>query len=338
MRYMTLKNIKVGMQMAKPLIDENGNILLNTGNQLSSGVYNRIQKMDVQGLYVNDEISEGIEVEDLIRYNLKSDALKALLSKNVQRSIVLAKEIVSALKERDSLQVNLIEIKNNKNFPQKHCVSVCIYSVIIGLAMKLSEEQLINLAVAAMLHDIAKFDLPESLLYKPAPLSPAEEKIMKQLPKVSYEKLSFVPEISSQTRHAILMHHENEDGSGYPFGKKGDEIHLLAKILHVANSFDSLISPSYKTPISIPEAVEYIMGAAGTIFNKKIVEIFVSKFAVYPVGTQVKLSNGEVGIIASNEHNNLRPVIRLLNEKLNFPLIDLSDNKQYLNVTILGIE
>ena len=71
---------------------------------------------------------------------------------------------------------------------------------------------------------------------------------------------------------------------------------------------------------------------------KEVVDAFVSKFALYPVGTQVKLSNGEVGIIASNEHNNLRPVIRLLNEKLNYPLIDLSDNKAYLNVTILGIE
>lgn len=338
MRYMTLKNIKVGMQMAKPLIDENGNVLLKAGNSVSSSVYNRIQKMDVQGLYINDEISAGIEVEDLIRYNLKSDALKALLSKNVKNSIALAKEIVEDLRKSDSLQVNLIDVKNNKNFPQKHCVSVCIYSVIIGMAMKLSEEQLNNLAVAAMLHDIAKFDLPDSLLYKPAPLSPAEEKIMKQLPKVSYEKLSLFNEISSQTRHAILMHHENEDGSGYPFGKKGNEIHLLAKILHVANKFDSLISPTYKNPTSIPDAVEYIMGASGTIFNKEVVDAFVSKFALYPVGTQVKLSNGEIGIVASNEHNNLRPVIRLLNEKLNYPLIDLSDNKAYLNVTILGIE
>ena len=338
MRYMTLKNIKIGMQMAKPLLDENGNILLKAGNQVSSAVYNRIQKMDVQGLYVNDEISAGIEVEDLSRYNLKSDALKALISKNIKQSIVLAKEIVDDLRKSDSLQVNLIDVKNNKNFPQKHCVSVCIYSVIIGMAMKLTEEQLNNLAVAAMLHDIAKFDLPESLLYKPAPLSPAEEKIMKQLPKASYEKLSFFNEISSQTRHAILMHHENEDGSGYPFGKKGNEIHLLAKIVHVANAFDSMISPTYKTPTSIPDAVEYIMGASGTIFSKEVVNAFVSKFALYPVGTQVKLSNGEVGIVASNEHNSLRPVVRLLNEKLNYPLIDLSDNKQYLNVTILGIE
>ena len=338
MRYMTLKNIKVGMQMAKPLIDENGNILLKAGNQVSSAVLNRIQSMDVQGLYINDEISNGIEVEDLIRYNLKSDAFKALISKNIKQSIVLAKEIVEDLRKSDSSQVNLIDIKNNKNFPQKHCVSVCIYSVIIGMAMKLNVEQLNNLAVAAMLHDIAKFDLPDKLLYKPAPLSPAEQKIMKELPKVSYEKLSLFTEISSQTRHAILLHHENEDGSGYPFGKKGNEIHLLAKIVHVANSFDSLISPTFKTPTSIPDAVEYIMGAAGTIFNKEVVDAFVSKFALYPVGTQVKLSNGEVGIIASNEHNNLRPVIRLLNEKLNYPLIDLSDNKSYLNVTILGIE
>ena len=261
-----------------------------------------------------------------------------MISKNIKQSIVLAKEIVEDLRKSDSLQVNLIDVKNNKNFPQKHCVSVCIYSVIIGMAMKLTEEQLNNLAVAAMLHDIAKFDLPETLLYKPAPLSPAEEKIMKQLPRVSYEKLSFFNEISSQTRHAILMHHENEDGSGYPFGKKGNEIHLLAKIVHVANAFDSLISPTFKTPTPIPDAVEYIMGASGTIFNKEVVDAFVSKFALYPVGTQVKLSNGEVGIIASNEHNNLRPVIRLLNEKLNYPLVDLSDNKEYLNVTILGIE
>ena len=338
MRYMTLKNVKIGMQMAKPLIDENGNILLKAGNQVSSTIYNRIQQMELQGLYVHDEVSDGIEVEDLIRYNLKSDALKALLNKNIKQSITLAKEIVEDLRGSVSSKVNLIDIKNNKNFPQKHCVSVCVYSVIIGMAMKLTVEQLNNLAVAAMLHDIAKFDLPDSLLYKPAPLSPAEEKIMKQLPKVSYEKLSFFNEISSQTRHAILMHHENEDGSGYPFGKKGNEIHLLAKILHVANSFDSLISPTFKTPTPIPEAITYIVKNVGTIFNKEVVAAFISKFVFYPAGTQVKLSNGEVGIVVSNEHNTLRPTIRLLNEKLNYPLVDLSDNKEYLKVNILGIE
>ena len=181
MRYMTLKNVKIGMQMAKPLIDENGNILLKAGNQVSSTIYNRIQQMELQGLYVHDEVSDGIEVEDLIRYNLKSDALKALLNKNIKQSITLAKEIVEDLRGSASSKVNLIDIKNNKNFPQKHCVSVCVYSVIIGMAMKLTVEQLNNLAVAAMLHDIAKFDLPDSLLYKPAPLSPAEEKMMQML-------------------------------------------------------------------------------------------------------------------------------------------------------------
>ncbi len=338
MRYMTLKNIKVGMQMAKPLIDENGNILLKAGNQVSSAVYNRIQQMQLQGVYVHDEVSAEIEVEDLIHHNLKSDALKALLSKNIKQSIILAKQIVEDLRTNISSKVNLIDIKNNKNFPQKHCVSVCVYSVIIGMAMKLSVEQLNNLAVAAMLHDIAKFDLPDSLLYKPGPLTPAEEKIMKQLPKVSYEKLSLFNEISSQTRHAILMHHENEDGSGYPFGKKGNEIHLLAKIVHVANSFDALISPTFKTPTPIPEAIAYIIKNVGTIFNKEVVAAFISKFVFYPAGTQVKLSNGEMGIVVSNDHNTLRPIIRLLNEKLNYPLVDLSDNKEYLKVNILGIE
>ena len=184
MRYMTLKNIQVGMQMAKPLIDENGNILLKAGNQVSSSVYNRIQQMQLQGLYVHDEVSAEIEVEDLIRHNLKSDALKALLNKNIKQSIVLAKEIVEDIRMSVSSKVNLIDIKNNKNFPQKHCVSVCVYSVIIGMAMKLTVEQLNNLAVAAMLHDIAKFDLPDNLLYNPAPLSPSEEKIMKQLQRI----------------------------------------------------------------------------------------------------------------------------------------------------------
>lgn len=334
MRYVTIKNVKAGMEIARPLLDEKGNVLLNRGNKLSPVVYNRIMNMEVQGLYVEDEISRGIEIESLIAPDLKRNAIKALMNNDVNKAISYAYEIVNDLKRKESLQVNIIDIKNNKNYTYKHCVSCCIYSVIVGLALGLTEDQLKNLAVAAMLHDIGKFELPESLLHKKSKLTADEMQQMRQHPRIAYDKLTAVHEISSVARNAILYHHENVDGTGYN-GVLGDKQTIITKILHLVDVYDSMTSVrKYREAYSPSEAIEYIMGNVGKMFDAEVVAAFTSKFPLYPIGTTIRLSNNEQAIIYSNEVNNIRPVIRTMQDKL----VDLSTDIEYRNVIILGLD
>ena len=333
MRYLTVKNLRPGMVVARPFLDEKGNILLNKGNKLTSTVFSRIQTLEIQGLYIEDEISEGIFVEDLIGPDLKINAVKALMEKDILKAIHLAKEVVKDLKRQDSLKVNLIDIKNNKNYTYKHCVSTCIYAVVIGLAFRMTEEQLENLAVAAMLHDIGKFGVEENILHKRGKLTPEEMEQMKAHPRNAYEMLSSIPEISSVSRNAILYHHENVDGTGY-YKLPKEKQTAYTKILHVVDVYDALCSErKYREAYSPSEAIEYIMGNADKMFDPIVVKALVYNFPLYPVGLTLRLSNGEEAVVYSNEINSMRPVIRAMDGRL----VDLSTDPAYRSITIYGI-
>ena len=334
MRYIRIQNIKPGMKLARPLLDEQGNILLNHGATISPLTFNRIHTMEIQGLYIDDEISVGIEIEDLIDSVLKRVALSDLMNKRYDKVLKFAYTVVDDLKRKQSLQVNIIDIKNNKNYIYKHCVSCCIYSVVVGIAMGLTEEYLKSLAVAAIMHDIGKFDMPTELLSKKKTLTDAEKEIVKQHAQKGYDILTEMPEVSSVSRNAVLYHHENVDGTGY-FGIPAERQTIVTKILHLVDVYDALTSiRQFREAFTPSEAIEYIMGNTGTMFDKEVVAAFTSKFPLYPIGSTIRLSNNEQGIVYSNEINNIRPVIRTLEGTL----IDLSTDISYRNVIIVGLE
>lgn len=334
MRYVRIQNIKPGMKLARPLLDEQGNILLNHGATISPLTYNRVHTMEIQGLYIDDEISYGIEIEDLIDPMLKRVALSDLMNKRYDKVLKFAYTVVDDLKRKQSLQVNIIDIKNNKNYIYKHCVSCCIYSVVVGIAMGLTEEQLRSLAVAAIMHDIGKFDMSAELLSKKKTLTDAEKEFVKQHAQKGYDILTQMPEVSSVSRNAVLYHHENVDGTGY-FGISEERQTIVTKILHLVDVYDALTSiRQFREAYTPSEAIEYIMGNTGTMFDKEVVAAFTSKFPLYPIGSTIRLSNNEQGIVYSNEINNIRPVIRTLEGTL----IDLSTDISYRNVIIIGLE
>lgn len=199
----------------------------------------------------------------------------------------------------------------------------------------MSERDLNYLVTAALLHDLGKLAIPKEILNKPGRLTPDEYQLMKTHSTRSYQLLSKRWNISAHIKQTVLLHHENVDGSGYPQGLMGDEQSLSVRIVHVADVYDALTSRRpYKKPYSPYEAVEYLMGACGIMFDKNVVEVFMERVPLFPRGTEVNLSDGRKGLIYENKGpHNLRPV-------LNMPdgtKLDLMENKN-LNVTILPPE
>ena len=334
MRFVTIKNVQLGMKLAKPLLDENGNVLLRAGNTLTPTVHKRLNSMELQGLYVEDEYSRDIEPIDLIEPQMRLDAMKALMKGDIKKAIKFAEEVADELYGKSSLRVNVIDIKNNKNYTYKHSVSCCVYATVVGSAMGLDREILRSLAVGALLHDLGKFELPESILHKTSKLTDEEMKLMKEHARIGYEKASAIQEVSSVARNAILFHHENYDGTGY-FGLPNEKQHVTAKILRVIDTYDAMTSlRKFRPAYSPAEAIEYIMGGAGTLFDPQVVKVFVERFPLYPMGVTLRLSNGEKAVVYSNDINSARPVIRTMEEKL----VDLSTDPQYRSVVIEGLD
>ncbi|MEQ8171391.1 MAG: HD domain-containing phosphohydrolase [Candidatus Eremiobacterota bacterium] len=158
----------------------------------------------------------------------------------------------------------------------QHLKRVSVYSRIIAEKYGLSEEDLDNIEIGAPLHDIGKIGIPDNILLKTEKLTAEEYEIIKKHPSIGYEILKESRSPYLKTAALIcLKHHEYFDGTGYPNGLKGEDIHIYGRIVALADVFDALTSKrSYKEPFSIEKTVEMIKSKSGTQFDPKVVDAF----------------------------------------------------------------
>lgn len=170
--------------------------------------------------------------------------------------------------------INTIEAKSPVTY--MHTERVCLYALKLGRALNLSKKNLMLLKQAALLHDIGKLGIPDSILNKPDRLTDSEFEIIKNHPQKGYDILKGSKELEPIAK-LILCHHEKYDGSGYPNGLAGDEIPYLSKIITIADSFDVITSKRpYKTPSSIETAAEELRKCKWSHFDGNMVDVFIN--------------------------------------------------------------
>jgi len=173
-----------------------------------------------------------------------------------------------------------------------HCHRLAYISAALGGALGLSQAQLLALNRGAYLHDIGKVSVPDSILFKPGPLSPQEWETMRQHP-IKGEELCRPVKSLGPVLPIIRSHHERWDGSGYPDGLAGEEIPLPARILQVADIYDALTSPRpYKRPLPAPLAVEILLEETRNGWrDPELVRLFqeVWKATLWPPGRERRL-------------------------------------------------
>jgi putative nucleotidyltransferase with HDIG domain len=141
------------------------------------------------------------------------------------------------------------------------------------------DKALLSLEHGALLHDIGKLDVPASILTKPAPLNEDEWDVMRRHPQVGYDLLRKLPRFSSAAS-LVLAHHEAFDGSGYPFGLEGKKIPIGARILAIADSYDSMTHPhTQRPPMPPPLALNEIERCSGAQFDPIVAEALGEVFA-----------------------------------------------------------
>jgi HD-GYP domain-containing protein (c-di-GMP phosphodiesterase class II) len=160
-----------------------------------------------------------------------------------------------------------------------HSLRVADYSRTLALALGLTEEEAEQIRVAAQLHDIGKIGIPDAVLQKAGRLSAEEYGLIKLHPQIGRKILEKVAKFESLLA-VVELHHENHDGSGYPFGLAGDEVPIEARIVHVADAFDAMTTTrSYRPALSLRAAVWEIEKNAGTQFDPKVARMFLRLIA-----------------------------------------------------------
>ncbi len=363
MRFVPINSVKEGSKLAKTIYDKNGRVLLAEGVSLSDSLLKRVRANNIFSIYINDEYSQN-EIDDIIKPELRQKAVtliketfsnftkgmnpgnyinkkQAVKIKYEYTSSIndLVKDILDDILSRKNIFVNLVDIKSMDNYTYEHSVNVTLLALIIGIELKFTKEQLFDLAVGAMLHDLGKTFVPIEILSKAGALKAEEFDIIKNHTTKGYEYLKDNLDISGIARMIILQHHERIDGKGYPRGLKYDEINSFAKIVTIADVYDALTSDRpYRRAMSPNEALEYLMGGVDRYFDFKYVKAFIKRVIPYPEGSLVKLSNGDVAVIDKvNVEYPLRPSVKIIkqfNDRHEMIGVNLIEEK---NLTILGV-
>lgn len=156
-----------------------------------------------------------------------------------------------------------------------HSKRVNIYAMALAERIGLSPDEVSALSAAALLHDIGKVGIPDTVLNKKEKLSKEDWEAIKAHPRLGANIVSNIPKLA-RTVTSILHHHERWDGTGYPEGLKGQEIPIEARILAIADSFEAMTSArSYRPALSIDEVVKELKKCAGIQFDPKLVEVFI---------------------------------------------------------------
>ncbi|MBD3415473.1 MAG: HD domain-containing protein [Candidatus Aminicenantes bacterium] len=274
-----------------------------------------------------------------------------------QISLLTTKRLMQSLfnhiTENESFIHGLTNIKNFDEYTLNHSVNVCILSISLGKKLGLDRNELVDLGLAAFLHDFGKLDIPKDILLKPGKLDENERETIEKhtfygaVKLIDFKRKSHLP---LDALNVALEHHESEGKRGYPKLVKKRAIALFSKIVKITDVFDAMTTsrPYRKHNFSKEEALSYMLEKGSGDFDSVILKIFADMVGVCPIGSLVLLDTGEVGIVFErNEQSKhfLRPKVKLISDqsgnKIDGDIVDLTEkdkNDKYLRTLIKTLD
>lgn len=362
--FVRTRSLEVGMRIDQAIMDRMDRTLIAKHTILNEYLIESLQKMEIAGVY----ISEGEEDPDpakpeeptcaLARNNISKlrtqDPSKVKLSESVKKRVSegiqylynnssseqfantttsITNDLMKAINDNEAIAVDINALKTSDEYTFKHSVDVATMSMIIAKKQGLKQEDVYNIGIAGLLHDMGKSKIPLEILNKPGKLNDEEFAIMKKHPILGYEILKEKNEFSQAISLAVLQHHEKMNGKGYPMGVSSDKIIHYAKILSVADVYDALVTERpYKKAFSQRTAVEMIMSMTEEL-DITAMKSFLASVILYPVDSTVQLSNGErARVVKNNSTTALRPTVVGLDSGT---VYDLAQDLSCANVIIL---
>ncbi|MCD9022568.1 HD-GYP domain-containing protein [Cohnella silvisoli] len=337
-----------GMRLGKAVISESGHVMLGYHVKLSQLMITKLIRMGIDYLYIEDEQTEDIPLEDSIREETRALLRRTLLSVYAKFSItssirstnqmspitrMLFEGMSRVIEDLSYNKRNLVSLMTQNVAPatrleQHFCqnaINVCVYSTKLAMLQGYSKNELFELGLGALLHDIGNIQIPPKLLLSSSNLTTGEYAEVKKHTEIGFNMLKENTGIPLLAATCALQHHERIDGSGYPFKLRDTQIHDYARWIGLLDSYDAMTHPrAYRNSIAPHHALEILYANAGSLYDIKKVTLFRNKVAIFPVGLSVKLSTGERGVICrQNQSIPSRPVVRILQnereEKLKTP-------------------
>ncbi len=325
-----------GMKMAETIFNDYGAVIVSEDTILDRHIIDKIKRLGIVKLKVFYSSHDNIIVSgtELFRaqYNENVDTVRELLydistgkDPDVRKVNEVSDSIISRINENRDIVTCINQMRSADEYTYSHSINVSLVCMLIGKWLRFDYYKVKDLVQAGLLHDIGKGKIPPEILNKPGDLTPDEYEEIKMHALYGYRIAEKIPGISESILDGILMHHEREDGSGYPLNLKGDQISEYAKIIAVADIYDAMTSNrtyhEKESPFDVFSLMEKDMFG---IFDQRVISAFLKNIGAYYIGDFVKISTGDIGeIVYINPNHISQPIIRVNNM-----FIDLSmENK-----------
>lgn len=332
--FISIDECKPGMQVAESIFNEYWAVIVAKDIVLTEFLINRIRSLGVSKIKV-------YEFDENIIYAKKSELFKAQYNENVEvikdiiSDITSGKKIniekVNSVSESIIIRINensdiidcINQVRAIDEYTYSHSINVSLLSMLTGKWLRMDFQSVKLLVLSGLLHDIGKSKISRELLDKPAPLTEDEFEEIKRHSVYGLKIIEKMPGIDENIKQAVMMHHERNDGSGYPLGLKANQIHKFAHIIAVVDIYDAMTHDRvYKSKQSPFEVFEMLEKNAYGLLDIRVTRAFLSNIAAYYVGDFVLLNTGEVGeIVYINPRHISKPVVRTEDR-----FIDLSTN------------
>ena len=331
MKTISVDYLEKGMVINQEIYDLNGVLIISIGTVLKEAHVDYLKYesgiLDVRIKAFSDlredELAAPVLTEAQIKFQAEYrgsvDRFKSLFKGAILGGKVLYADVehvvgplLSEVESGKDIAQKIWQIQQSDEYTFEHSVQVSLYAALIGSWLGMEPDELKDLSIAGLLHDIGKCNIPDEILNKPSKLTDAEFKVMRSHPTLGYVLLANTKQFNEAVLSGVLQHHERSDGSGYPNSLKGPHIHPYARIVAIADIYSAMTSDRVYRGRDCPFMVagqiqEKSFGSLDPFYSK----VFVSNIVQYFVGNQVQLSNGASGEIIFIEKNHpIRPLVK----------------------------
>ncbi len=342
MRIRQVKSLSGGELLAESVVTEDEEVLITKGTVLKPEYLDLLSFLGIDTVSIQDPYSDYEEPHQFMKRELFEEYV-GRVQKILESHIYNGKDGLRGIEPlaediiRDMMLVEdeiVIDFEERSGNLYEHTVMVTLLSIAVAKKLNLSEEEIYTIAVGCLLHDLGlRYITVPYINYDPEKRSATEASEFKKHSILAYSALGGEAWLNETVKKMILSHHERKDGSGFPLRQKTKEMECC--ILQTCDVFDCLVSGMECKRVQVQAALEYISEASDILFEKKIVKAIEKIVARYPVGTKVKLTTGEKGIVVSQTRDTNHPKIMVLTKDgmVTDTYYDLMQNKK---VSILG--
>lgn len=341
------EELVVGMQIARDIISFDGIFLVPSNTTITPGHIKKILTYPIKNIFIylpKDELPESITdpnilisqqeslsvpdytpmdetaafIEFSLNYEQQLNIVEQQLSQivntgDINTSVLdtIATDIRNTAIGKTQLFSHMFRLRSSDNHTFNHCLNVSIFASILGKWLHLSKNDIRQLSISGLLHDIGKTKVNQDILNKKSTLTKAEFAHLKNHTTLGYDLIS-LSDLPIAIKQVVLMHHERMDGSGYPLGLSYANIHPYARIIAIVDIYDAITSDRpYHKRMHPFKVIKMLEEDYYHLLDTKYLYVFLEHIAYNFLGDQVRLSNGDKGkIIFINKSSPSSPLIQ----------------------------